>query len=653
MKTKRKMFLERKPLEEILPAFLEAIPVPDPIPTEMISIPDSLGRIIGEPIQAKISSPHYHAAAMDGVAVVADETVGASESRPLRMVLGPHVTYVDTGDPLPEGTDAVVIIENVQPMDGEAIEVLSSVRPWQNVRAMGEDMVASQLILPPGHRIRPYDIGALLAGGLTEVSVRRKPRVIIIPTGTELVQPGSSLEPGDIIEFNSRMLGAFVRDWGAEWVPHPIVPDNPETLLEAVRQALTENDIVVVNAGSSAGEEDYTVHVFETLGEVIQHGVALAPGQPAIFAHAEGKALLGCPGFPVSGVVIFNEFIRPLLGKLLGIAPPSGPWVRALVGRKLPSRLGLLEHVRVKVGKVDGRTIALPLPRASSLTTSMAEADGVVRIPRNSEGLEKGIEVDVELFRDATHIERNILLAGSHDLALDLLTVALAKTAPGTSLSKAPMGSLDGLLALKGGEAHIAGCHLLDVETGEYNFPTVAKHFSSGEVSLVNFVYRQQGLLVPPGNPLGIRDIADLARNDVRFVNRQRGAGTRILLDHRLTLLGIDPDSIQGYDRVVSTHMAVAAAVASGAADAGLGVLSAAAALGLDFVPIGWERFDFVLPSALQDSPLLQPLVATLKSPAFQEQVLSLGGYQVHRMGEKLETDPGSPPDTELAEHAQ
>ena len=584
---------------------------------------------------------------MDGVAVEADDTIGASESHPLPLQLGSNVAYVDTGDPLPEGTNSVVIIENVQPLNGDRIEILSTLRPWQNVRTMGEDLVASQLILPPGRRIRPYDIGALLAGGHTEILVRRKPRVVIIPTGTELVQPGTSLKPGDIIEFNSRLLGAFIRDWGAEWVPHPIVEDDEEAMLDAVKKALAENDVVVVNAGSSAGEEDYTVHVFETVGEVIQHGVAVAPGQPAIFAHADGKPLLGCPGFPVSGVVIFNEFVRPLLGKLLGIAPPSGPRIQAAVGRKLPSKLGVLEHVRVKVGTVNGRTIALPLPRASSLTTSMTEADGVVRIPRNAEGLEKGLEVEVELFREAADIQHNVLLAGSHDLALDLLAVALSESAPGTSLSKAPMGSLDGLLALKGGEAHLAGCHLLDPDTGEYNFPIVVKHFPAGEATLVNFVYRQQGLVLPRGNPRGIQGLADLTQKGVRFVNRQRGAGTRILLDYQLELLGIDPDSVQGYDRVVATHMAVAAAVASGAADVGLGVLSAAGALDLDFLPIGWERFDFVVPTALLDSPLLAPLLEILKKPAFRKKVLGRGGYQVHLMGENLESDPGPPPDAE------
>ncbi|MFQ5693809.1 MAG: substrate-binding domain-containing protein, partial [Nitrospinota bacterium] len=394
-------------------------------------------------------------------------------------------------------------------------------------------------------------------------------------------------------------------------------------------------------------EEDYTLSVFESVGEVIQHGVAVAPGQPALFAHAGGKPLIGCPGFPVSGVVIFNEFLRPLLGRLLGIAPPAGPRIRAAVGRKLPSKLGILEHVRVKVGKVKGRTIALPLPRASSLTTSMAEADGVVRIPRNAEGLEQGREVEVELFRDPADIERNLLLAGSHDPALDLLAVELAGAAPGTILSKAPMGSLDGLLALKRGEAHLAGCHLLDPASGAYNFPLVAQHFPDGEMVLVNFVYRRQGLLVPRGNPLGIEGIADLTRDGLKFVNRQRGAGTRILLDHQLDRLGIDPDAIQGYDRVVATHMAVAAAVASGAADAGLGVMSAAGALGLDFLPIGWERFDLVVPEAFLGSPLLAPLLAILKDPAFRKKVLALGGYQVHLMGERLEADPGLPPETE------
>jgi putative molybdopterin biosynthesis protein len=585
---------------------------------------------------------------MDGVAVEASYTEGAGESTPLTLDLKPDVAYVDTGDPLPKGTNAVVMIENVQPLREGQIEILSAVRPWQHVRTMGEDLVASQLILSPGHRIRPYDIGALLAGGHTDVSVRRKPRVVIIPTGTELVQPGTPLQPGDIIEFNSKLLGAFIQEWGGEWVPHPIVPDNREALLDAVRDALTKNDVIVVNAGSSAGEEDFTINVFETVGDIIQHGVALAPGQPAIFANVDGKPLLGCPGFPVSGAVVFNEFIRPLLGRLLGIAALSGPHIEAEIGRKLPSRLGVLEHVRVKVGQVGNRIVALPLPRASSLTTSMAEADGVVRIPRNAEGLEKGRKTEVELFRASSEIKRNILLAGSHDPALDLLAIEIAEKTPGITLSKAPMGSLDGLLALKGGEAHLAGCHLLNPSSGEYNFPVVEKHFSDKNMVLINFLYRQQGLLLLRDNPLGISGMGDLTRPEIRFVNRQRGSGTRVLLDHQLEKLGVDSDIIKGYDRVVGTHMAVSAAVASGTADVGLGVMSAARVLNLDFLPIGWERYDFIMDRDLLSSDLLRPLFDILMDTSFRKKVLALGGYQVSLMGEHLKQDPGLPSEDKI-----
>ena len=643
------MFLNRKPVEEVRPLFLDSVRVPNPIPTETNPISNTMRRIKGQAVFAKVSSPHYHAAAMDGVAVEASYTEGASESTPLTLDLNSDVAYVDTGDPLPKGTNAVVMIENVQPLKEGQIEILSAVRPWQHVRTMGEDLVASQLILSPGHRIRPYDIGALLAGGLTDVSVRRKPRVVIIPTGTELVQPGTPLQPGDIIEFNSKLLGAFIQEWGGEWVPHPIVPDNREALLDAVRDALTKNDVIVVNAGSSAGEEDFTINVFETVGDILQHGVALAPGQPAIFANVDGKPLLGCPGFPVSGAVVFNEFIRPLLARLLGIAALSGSHIEAEIGRKLPSRLGVMEHVRVKVGQVGNRIVALPLPRASSLTTSMAEADGVVRIPRNAEGLEKGRKTEVELFRASSEIKRNILLAGSHDPALDLLAIEIAEKTPGITLSKAPMGSLDGLLALKGGEAHLAGCHLLNPSSGEYNFPVVEKHFSDKNMVLINFLYRQQGLLLLRDNPLGISGMGDLTRPEIRFVNRQRGSGTRVLLDHQLEKLGVDSGIIKGYDRVVGTHMAVSAAVASGTADVGLGVMSAARVLNLDFLPIGWERYDFIMDRDLLSSDLLRPLFDILMDTSFRKKVLALGGYQVSLMGEHLEQDPGLPSEDKIA----
>ena len=308
-----------------------------------------------------------------------------------------------------------------------------------------------------------------------------------------------------------------------------------------------------------------------------------------------------------------------------------------------------MEHVRVKVGQVGNRIVALPLPRASSLTTSMAEADGVVRIPRNAEGLEKGRKTEVELFRASSEIKRNILLAGSHDPALDLLAIEIAEKTPGITLSKAPMGSLDGLLALKGGEAHLAGCHLLNPSSGEYNFPVVEKHFSDKNMVLINFLYRQQGLLLLRDNPLGISGMGDLTRPEIRFVNRQRGSGTRVLLDHQLEKLGVDSGIIKGYDRVVGTHMAVSAAVASGTADVGLGVMSAARGLNLDFLPIGWERYDFIMDRDLLSSDLLRPLFDILMDTSFRKKVLALGGYQVSLMGEHLEQDPGLPSEDKIA----
>ena len=637
----RRIYIDRMPLEKALPLFLNAVAVPSPIPTETVPVEESLGRITGAPLHARVSSPHYHAAAMDGAAVRSQDTVGAGEGHPLTLKMGQEAFYLDTGDPLPEGTDAVIMIENIQPHGKDAIEIMASVAPWQHVRTMGEDIVASQLILPPGHRIRPHDVGALLAGGLTHIPVRRRPRVVVIPTGTELVQPGSPLKPGDIIETNSRMLGNFAREWGAEWVPHPIVRDDYESLKAAVSQAVKSCDVVVVNAGSSAGSEDYTVHVFEELGEVLQHGVGIAPGQPTILGVISGKPVMGCPGFPVSAAVIFVEFMRPLLARLLGVATPQGVKIRATVARKLPSKLGLLDLVRVKVGRVNGRAVALPLSRGASLTTSLAEADGVIRIPQNSEGIEQGREVEVELFRDPHEIEGNILFTGSHDMALDLLATSLREESPGTTLSKAPMGSLDGLLALKRGEAHLAGSHLLDPETGEYNFPTLRKYFEPGQMTVVQFVYRQQGLIVPSGNPKGIKSVEDLVRPDVQFINRQRGAGTRALLEHKLGELGLDPRRISGYHRIATTHMALAAAVVSRSADVGLGVLAAAMALGLDFIPVGWERYDLVIPRDFLELSLLRPLLQILRTPAFQKKVEAMGGYSVARMGDLLEADPG------------
>jgi len=612
------------------------------MPGERVPLWEAAGRVTAAPLWARLSEPHYHASAVDGYAVVATDTVGATETSPKRLTIGSQAVYVDTGDPVPEGKNAVIKVEHVHlvrkgPDEPPThIEIMEAIAPWRNVRIMGEDIVASQLIVPTNHRLRPQDVGAIAGGGHDSVMVRRRPRVAILPTGTELVPPGAPLQPGDIIEFNSLVLAGLVEECGGEATRLEAVPDDFDLILNAVDDALNTHDIVIINAGSSAGSEDYTARVVETLGTLFVHGVAIRPGHPIVLGTARGTPILGAPGFPVATALSFDLFVRPLLYRLQGLEPPARPHTRAVMTRKVLSPMGEDEFLRVSLGRVGERVVATPLKRGSSIIMSLVLADGVVRIPRFSEGVHAGEEVDAELFVPPEVLDHTIVVTGSHDLTMDLLADALRREGKPVRLVSTHVGSLSGLLALQRDEAHLAGSHLLDEETGEYNVPYIRRLIPDREMVLLGFVYREQGLMVQPGNPKDIRGLEDLLRPDVTFVNRQRGAGTRVLLDYELKKRGLNPRQIKGYGHMEYTHLAVAATVKGGAADCGLGILAAARALGLDFIPLFRERYDLVIPREYFESDLLSDLLEVIRSDRFREAVEALGGYDASQMGEVL-----------------
>lgn len=642
----RNIYLHDVALSEALASWRTALEVHhlfQPLESEIVPLDRALGRVTAAPVWAKISSPHYHAAAMDGYAVRAEETRGATETNPRLLKLGVQAFPLDTGDPLPPNTNAVIKIEDthiVAQSDGEAIEIIASTPPWRYVRPMGEDMVATELVLPANHRIRPQDIGAIAGCGHTEVSVYRRPSVAIIPTGTELVKPGEPLKPGDIIEYNSLVLAAMVEEAGAIATRLPIEADRREAIKAAVERALAEHDLVVVNAGSSAGSEDFTASIVAELGVLCVHGIAIRPGHPVILGVAHGKAIAGIPGYPVSAAMTFDIIVRPLLYRWQGQLPPELPKIEAVLTRKVLSPMGEDEFLRVSLGRVGDRIVATPLSSGAGVIMSLVKADGIVTIPRFSEGHHAGEMVTVELLRSPRTINNTIVAIGSHDMTLDLLADFLQRRDPTLRLSSSHVGSVSGLLALQRNEAHLAGSHLLDEETGEYNIGYVQRMLAEQGIHgvLLGFVNRTQGLIVPKGNPKRLEGLEDLQREDVVFVNRQRGAGTRVLLDYELKKRAVNPRRIQGYERTEYTHLAVAAAVKSGAADCGLGVLAAARALELDFVPLFDERYDLVIPAEHYESALLQPLLALItdRASGFAAAVEALGGYGVARMGQAL-----------------
>jgi len=647
MSKNRKFYLDDIPLDEAwhrLITAMESSGVWAAFPGEDRPLDEALGRVTATPVWAALSSPGYHASAMDGYAVRSVDTLGATETAPKRLKIGPdgQARYVDTGDPVPSWADAVIQIEHTQPMDeengGEAIEIQASVAPWTAVRPMGEDMVATELVLPANHLLKPVDLGALAGCGHATVSVRRRPRVAIIPTGTELVTveqaAQAGLKSGDIIEYNSLVLAAQVREWGGMPTRYPIVVDDYERIRETVREAAATHDLVLVNAGSSAGSEDFTASIVEELGTLLVHGVAVRPGHPVVLGTVTDRKtpFIGVPGYPVSCALTGEIFVEPLISHWLGLPQREKPRVKAKISRKLLSPMGEDEWVRVTVGRVGERTVAAPLSRGAGVITSLVRADGIVRIPRFSEGVEAGEEVTVELYRDPSEIDRTIVHIGSHDLCLDILSQYLADA--DRRFSSANAGSLGGLMALRRGDAHLAGSHLLDPATGEYNISYVKQYLPKMPMVLMTFMHREQGLIVAPGNPKEIQGLDDLARDDVRYVNRQRGAGTRVLLDYHLEKLGIRPEKVEGYRREEYTHLAVAVAVQSGAADCGLGIAAAAHALNLDFIPFEKERYDLVIPRTYYESDLLRPLFDLIRGPILRRAVDGLSGYDTTRMGD-------------------
>jgi len=634
----RKIYLDNMPLEEAKEKFFSHCKKLRKVlgQEEEIPVEESAGRVTSQPVWAQISSPHYPACAMDGVAVSAEATFGASETTPIRLRLGEQAQFVDTGDPIPRQFNAVIMLEEIH-QEGEEIILTAPATPWQHVRAVGEDVVASELILPQNHLLKPTDLGAMLAGGVTWVQVWCKPKVFIIPTGTEIVPHGEkNLQSGDIIDSNSWVLGALAREWGGEFIRHPIAKDDYEKIKAAVLQGLEEADIVVINAGSSAGSEDFTASIIAEVGTLLVHGINTKPGKPVILGEAQGKPLVGIPGYPVSAVLTFNLFVRPLISDFLGLPLKEEPTMKAQVSRKIVSSLGKEEFLQMKLGRVGTKIMATPISRGAGVTMSLVRADGFIQIPASSEGIQGGQEVKVNLYRTPEEIENTIVVIGSHDLTIDLLANELKNRGSRTTLSSANVGSLGGIMALKRGEAHLAGIHLLDEETGAYNLPYLKRLGLAEKVVLVNLVYREQGLLVAKGNPKGIIGLQDLLREDVFFVNRQKGAGTRILLDYQLKKAQIDPLRIKGYQREEYTHMAVGVAVASGMCDAGLGILSAARVLGLDFLPIAQERYDLAILTDYYEQPLLTGLQEIISSQSFRGRVAALGGYDTGQMGEIL-----------------
>ena len=612
--------------DEARNAYLDSLDLA--VKTEVIPVEEGFGRITARAVFAELSSPSYNCAAMDGIAVIASATRAARPQNPVRLVEGETFVYVNTGNPVDEPFDAVIMKEDVI-MEEEGLTIYTAAVPWQHLRPIGEDIVATEMILPRGHKIRSFDLGSLISGGVKELSVIKRPIVSILPTGTEIVSSLDDVKKGRIRDSNSHMLAALT--WEAGGIPRRLPPcrDDYDLLKETIRTAALESDMVLIGAGSSAGTKDYTAKIVEELGDVVVHGIAIKPGKPSILGKIGSVPVIGVPGYPVSSYISFMAFAQPVLLRLSG-EKKEEVLVEAILNSDVHSSLKSREYIRVSLHYEDGTFRATPTKSGAGVSMSLVRSDGIGIIEREVEGLNRGEPITVSLLRPIEDVKSRLTITGSHDIAIDILGDLMP-------INSTHVGSMGGVLAMRRKEALLAPIHILDETDGSYNQSILKTYFPGDTHVLIRGPGRIQGLMVKKGNPDNIQGLSDLTRDGIVFMNRQRGSGTRIFVDHLLDKEGIDPQAINGYDREATTHTSVAAAVAESGAAAGAGVFSAARALGLDFIPLGQEHYDFLVARESLEDPRIEEFIRHLKSLEFKDELERRGGYILEDLGSILE----------------
>lgn len=626
--SKRNIYIDNIDVELALEKYFSEISFD--FKSEKISVLDSVGRVTYKAVYANYCSPTYAASAMDGIFLFSEKIKEATEVTPVYLNEN-DFKYVNTGNPLDLSLgDCVVMIEELIELEDGNFKIIKNAKPWQHIRPIGEDIVAGEMLIKSNHKILPQDLGALITGGIKEIEVYKKPMVAIIPTGDEVIDIfKEEFKEKSVIDCNSYIFSAQIKEWGG--IPHiqEKLKDNYNEMKKKLKELSKNYDVLVVNAGSSAGSKDYTKNVIEEIGEVIIHGVAIKPGKPTILGKINGKPVIGIPGYPVSAYLAMDIFMKPLLEKMTNIFNVEN-FIEGKLGKSIVSSLKHKELVRVTLHKNKDEYIVMPLARGAGITTSLSKADGILEISKSVEGIGLGERVKVRLLKPLKEIDNNLVSIGSHDIVMDLIGDSI-------KLCSTHVGSFGGILAIKQRNTDIAPIHMLDEESGEYNISFIKKYFPSEDMMLVKGVERIQGLIVQKGNPLNLKEIKDILEKNIKFVNRQRGSGTRILLDYWLKDENLDYINLKGYDYEVATHLDVAMAIKNGTAEAGLGIMEAAKIADLDFIPLAKEEYDFLINPEIKNSEKIKEFIKFLKSDFLKKKIESLDGYSLNKPGEVIE----------------
>jgi len=590
---------------------------PDPCRTEKIPIMQAISRVVARPVYSKYTVPEVNISRMDGFAVRSRDTVGATEMTPVTL---DRFARVNTGNIVPSEFDAVIMIEDTWEA-GDCIQIRKSVAPSQYVRHAGEDIRENCLVLPRGHLIRAFDIGALATYGISDVEVIAV-HVSIIPTGSELVPLGIRPQPGQVVESNTIMAEAFLNSMGASCTRFPIVPDDPNLIADALSSAIRSNDLIIISAGSSAGTRDFTARVISSLGELLFHGVAVQPGKPVMLGRIDGKPVLGLPGYPLAAQTILREFAGPLL-ETWGLAPALKHQVRVRLSQPLHSELGFDVFIPVFVGRIGSTLWGIPHHRGHGVQMATVKANGYTHIPASLEGYEAENELDILLTTDPRSIERTLIFSGSLDPAIEELANLVHND--GLFIHASNVGNIGALLALKRNSCHAAPMDLPALSLlPESRF--LIQHLPAQDIAFVHIATIEQG--IASRNGLVLEDLFK-----VRFINTRKGTPTRLVFDALLSSRGIEPSRIDGYLHEVNGPQAVAAAIHNGFADAGVCTSSVAEAYGLHFVPIANEDYELAVKREMLNDSRICTLISLIRSPTYKSLLEKTGGYDSTQTG--------------------